>query len=378
MANPLAGYRDLFPITRTCHFLNHAAVAPAPTRVREAVAAWMDDLVDHGMDHLADWLRQERDVRARAAKLLGAAADEVAFVRSTSHGLGMFAEGLAWQPGDEVAVCTELEYPANVYPWMHLQDRGVVVRPIAACAGGVTVESVARALGPRTRVVSVSSVQFASGVATDLEAIGALCRERSVRFCVDGIQSVGAFPIDVHRANIDFLAADSHKWQLGLPGIGIAFVRRELAPQLRPSVVGWKSVKNPLDFDHLCLELRDDATRFEEGTESFPMIMGLGAALALLEEVGVERIAAHIAAWLAEVEQPLAAAGLDPGPPAAVRRGILTFRSPAGSAEEFVTRARQAGLALSPRRGRVRVSPHFYNGEAELRALIDFVRSACA
>jgi selenocysteine lyase/cysteine desulfurase len=354
--------------------LNHAAVAPAATRVRDAVDAWVGDLVDHGMDHLADWLRREREIRALAAKLLGAAADEITFVRSTSHGLGMFAEGVAWRPGDEVAVCTELEYPANVYPWLHLRDRGVVLRPIAARDGGVVVEAVAEAMGPRTRVVSLSAVQFATGVASDLEAIGALCRDRSVLFCVDGIQSVGAFPIDVQRAQVDFLAADSHKWQLGLPGIGIAYVRRELAPQLRPSVVGWKSVKHALDFDNLRLDLREDATRFEEGTESFPMIMGMGAALALLDEIGIARIAEHITAWLAELEPVLAAAGLAPGPPATVRKGILTFRPPSGTAEDFVARARGAGLVLSPRRGRVRVSPHFYNGEAELGALVDFLR----
>ena len=157
MENPLPEYRALFPITRSYHFLNHAAVAPAPTCVRDAVQAWMNDLVNHGMAHLPDWIRREREVRASAARLLGCTVDEIAFVRSTSHGLGMFAEGLAWQPGDEVAVCTELEYPANVYPWMHLRDRGVVVRPIEAHAGGVVPEAVVRALGPRTRVVSLST-----------------------------------------------------------------------------------------------------------------------------------------------------------------------------------------------------------------------------
>jgi cysteine desulfurase/selenocysteine lyase len=287
-----------------------------------------------------------------------------------------FAEGLAWQPGDEVAVCTELEYPANVYPWMHLaRPRGCR----AAHRGHRRrrhARGRAQAIGPRTRVVSVSSVEFATGVASDLEAIGALCRERGVLFCVDGIQSVGAFPIDVVKANIDFLAADSHKWQLGLPGIGIAYVRREVLPRLRPSVVGWKSVKNPLDFDHLHFELRDDAAKLEEGTQSFATILGMGAALALLDEVGIDRIAAHITAWLEEAERFLAAAGLEPGPArACVRKGILTFRPPSGTAEEFVNRASKAGVVLSARRGRVRISPHFYNGEAELAALAKLVRA---
>jgi len=374
MANTLASFRDLFPITRNCHYLNHAAVSPTSTRVRDAVQDWVGDLVHHGMTNVVDWVRRERETRALAARILGAATDEITFVRSTSHGLSAFAEGLAWQPGDEVAVCTELEYPANVYPWMHLASRGVVLRPIAATDGGVTVAAVARGIGPRTRVVSVSSVEFATGVASDLDAIGALCRERGVLFCVDGIQSVGAFPIDVVKANIDFLAADSHKWQLGLPGIGIAYVRREILPSLRPSVVGWKSVKNPLDFDHLHFELRDDAAKLEEGTQSFATILGMGAALALLDEVGIGRIAAHISAWLSEAEKFLAAAGLEPSPAPAHRKGILTFRPPSGSAEDFMNRAGKAGVVLSARRGRVRISPHFYNGETELAALAEFVR----
>jgi cysteine desulfurase / selenocysteine lyase len=374
MADTLASLRNLFPITRTCHYLNHAAVSPTSTRVRDAVQDWVGDLVHHGMAHISDWVRRERDTRTMAARMLAASADEMTFVRSTSHGLSAFAEGLAWQPGDEVAVCTELEYPANVYPWMHLASRGVSLRAIAASEGGVTREAVARAIGPRTRVVSASSVEFATGVANDLESIGRLCRERGVLFCVDGIQSVGAFPIDVVKANIDFLAADSHKWQLGLPGVGIAYVRREVLPRIRPSVVGWKSVKNPLDFDHLHFELREDAAKLEEGTQSFATILGMGAALDLLDEVGIDRIAKHITAWLEEAERFLAAAGLDPGPARDVRKGILTFRSPAGTAEDFVNRASKAGVVLSARRGRVRVSPHFYNGEAELAALADLVQ----
>jgi len=374
MADTLASFRGLFPITRTCHYLNHAAVSPTSTRVRDAVQDWVGDLVLHGMANISDWVRRERDTRAVAARILGASIDEVTFVRSTSHGLSAFAEGLAWQPGDEVAVCTELEYPANVYPWMHLASRGVSLRAIAASDGGVTREAVAQAIGPRTRVVSFSSVEFATGVANDLEAIGALCRERGVLFCVDGIQSVGAFPIDVVKANIDFLAADSHKWQLGLPGIGIAYVRREVLPRLRPSVVGWKSVKNPLDFDHLHFELREDAAKLEEGTQSFATILGMGAALDLLDEVGIDRIAAHITAWLEEAERFLAAAGLEPGPVRGARKGILTFNPSSGTAEEFVDRASKAGVVLSARRGRVRVSPHFYNGEAELAALASLVQ----
>lgn len=375
MASPLLQYRGLFPVATTCHYLNHAAVSPTSTRVTSVVNAWMDDLALHGMAHVADWVRGERETRALAARLLGTSPDQIGFVRSTSHGLGTFAEALAWQAGDEVAVCSAVEYPANVYPWMHLRDRGVTLRPIEARDGGVTPEAVAQAVGPRTRLVSVSSVEFSTGVATDLEAIGSFCRERGILFCVDGIQSVGAFPIDVVKAKIDLLSADSHKWQLGLPGIGIAFVRREVLPLLRPPVVGWKSIRAALDFDHLAFVLRDDAAKLEEGTQSFPSIVGLGAALTLLEEVGIERIALHIGDWLDQAFAALDAAGLDPGPERARRRGILTFRPPSGSAEDFAARAQGAGVMLSARRGRVRISPHFYNGEDELAALLALLRS---
>ena len=173
MDEDLTSYRNLFPITRESHYLNHAAVSPTSTRVRDAAQDWLSDLVHHGMANIVDWIRRERETRASAARILGACVDEIAFIRSTSHGLSTFAEGIDWKPGDEVAVCTALEFPANVYPWMHLESRGVVVRPIDETEGGVVAEAVAKALGPRTRVVSVSSVEFATGVATDLEAIGA-------------------------------------------------------------------------------------------------------------------------------------------------------------------------------------------------------------
>ena len=208
-----------------------------------------------------------------------------------------------------------------------------------------------------------------------MEALGNFCRERGVLFCVDGIQSVGAFPLDVGRASIDMLSADSHKWQLGLPGIGIAYVRREVLPLLRPSVVGWKSIKTPLDFDHLSFVLREDAAKLEEGTQSFATIVGLAAALSLLEEVGVARIAAHITAWLEEAATALAALGLDPGPDGPRRKGILTFRAPRGTAEELAARAQAAGVMLSPRRGRVRISPHFYSDDRDLAALVDLLRA---
>jgi selenocysteine lyase/cysteine desulfurase len=325
------------------------------------------------MKNIVQWIRGEQQARAQAAQLIGAKSEEIAFVRSTSHGLGLLAEGLPWTEGDEVAVCLQEEFPANVYPWMHLANRGVRLRDIPSRDGGVVVDEVAKVLGPRTRMLSVSAVEFASGVKTDLQALGSLCKERGVLFCVDGIQQVGAFPVDVDAAQIDFLSADSHKWMLGLPGIGFIFVRTSLLTRLRPVTVGWKSIKNALDFDHLQFDLREDAAKFEEGTPSFINTLGLGAALALLLEVGIPTIANHITNWLTEADQALTRRGLTPGPEPGRRAGILTFQPPSGTAEEFVARALAASVHVSARRGRVRISPHLYSGEPELSALLQLL-----
>ena len=193
---------------------------------------------------------------------------------------------------------------------------------------------------------------------------------------MDGIQSVGAFPLDVKRAHVDLLSADSHKWQLGLAGIGFAYVSRALLPRLRPVAVGWKSTKNPLDFDHPALDLREDAAKLEEGTPNSMGIVGLGAALDLLLDAGIPRIAEHVTDWLVALEKELRASGCDPWPAPLHRAGILTFSPPRESAGAFVARAQAAGVVLSSRRGRVRVSPHLYNGERELSALCDLVREA--
>jgi selenocysteine lyase/cysteine desulfurase len=256
---------------------------------------------------------------------------------------------------------------------MHLKDKGVKIVEIPSRDGGVVLEDVQKVVTPKTRVVTVSAVQFATGVRTDLAALGEFCQASGVLFCVDGIQQVGAFPLDVNAMHIDLLAADSHKWMLGLPGIGFAYVRSTVLPRLRPALVGWKSEKNPLEFDRLKFDLREDAAKLESGTQSFANILGLGQALALLDGVGQSAIASHITDWLVEAESALTQKGLRPGPTPGRRAGILTFESPSGTPEAFMQKALASRVHLSARRGRVRISPHLYSGERELSSLMDCV-----
>ena len=367
-------YRGAFPACDGRAYLNCAAVAPGSTRVRAAINAWLDDHVAQGNSASTHWWARAAEVRARTAELIGAAPEEIAFVKSTSHGLAMVAEGLGWRSGDEVAVASALEYPSNVYAWKHLADRGVEVREIPVVDGAVTPEAVDEAIGPRTRLVAVSSVQFASGHRTDVDAIGRLCRDRGVLFVVDAIQQVGAFPIDVKASGIHAMAACSHKWMLGLLGIGFLYVDRDLLPNLRPALVGWYSVDDPFAFDGIRFKLRTDASRLEEAAPAFPMVYGLGAAVEMLLEAGVANTAAHITGLLDRAAGALEAIGCEVSPAPEHRAGILMIKPPAADVDALAEACLERNIAVSERRGRLRLSPHLYNNEDDIDALIDLLR----
>ena len=367
------GYRDAFPACEGRTYLNCAAVAPGSTRVRAAINAWLDDHVAQGNMASGQWWTRAAEARARTAALIGASPEEVAFVRSTSHGLAMVAEGLDWRPGDEVAVASAIEYPSNVYAWKHLADRGVRLREIRAVDGAVTPEAVEDAIGPRTRLVAVSSVQFASGHRTDVDAIGRLCRDRDVLFVVDAIQQAGAFPIDVKASGIHAMAACSHKWMLGLLGIGFLYVDRDLLARLRPVLVGWHSVEDPFAFDGTRFDLRADASRLEEAAPSFPLVYGLGAAVEMLLDAGVADVASHITGLLDRAANALEAIGCEVSPAPEHRAGILMIK-PAADVDALAEACAERNIAVSVRRGRLRLSPHLYNNEDDVDALVELLR----
>ncbi|WP_428266289.1 aminotransferase class V-fold PLP-dependent enzyme [Haliangium sp.] len=373
----LASYRELFPVCRDHVYLNHAAVSPTSTRVRDAVCAWMARYTDRGILDEAAWEPEAASCRARAAGLIGAGADEIAIVRNTTHGLSLVAEGLDWRPGDRVAVATSVEYPSNVFAWQRLASRGVEVDEISCptSVGAVTAEAAAAALTPKTRLLSVSTAQFGTGGVTELAAVGEMCRRRGVLLCVDGIQSVGALELDVDEIGIHFLAADSHKWMLGVLGIGFAYIQRDMQERVRPVMVGWKTVPEPFTFDGR-FGLAPSALRYEEATLSQPLVVGMDAALALIEEISVARISAHVRALVERLAEGLSAIGCDVGPAPAHRRHILTFSHPACAPEALLDYLSERKIVISLRRGRLRASPHFYNTAAEIDRLVEVVAEA--
>ena len=262
-------------------------------RVKKAIETFLAESAEGGAFHYPRWAQQVVNIRRSCAGLVNADPNEIAFVKSTSHGLSIVANGLHWRAGDNLLVY-EKEFPSNLYPWLNLKTRGVEIRMIPSRDNVIDLDDIERLIDARTRLLAISSVQFATGFRVDLLKLGDLCRSRNVLFCVDAIQSLGVIPMDVKAFNIDFLSADAHKWLLGPEGIGIFYCRRELAEQLTPPLIGWKSVRNEFSFESPDFELKVDALRFEEGSMNVMGILGLGAAVDLLNEVGVDAVADRV------------------------------------------------------------------------------------
>lgn len=375
---PPTDYRAEFPVTREWAFLNHAAVAPLSKRAHDRILAWASDFTHHGNVREAEWYREVEAVRAASARLVGAAPEEIAFLKNTSEGLALVAEGLDLQPGDSV-VTVAREFPANVYPWLHLESRGVTVRTVQPGEQGrIGLEDIAAAIDGTTRLLSISFVQYASGFRSDLQALGKLCRDHAVLFCVDAIQGLGVFPVDVDAMQIDFLAADGHKWLVSPEGAAIFYCRRELLERVRPVSVGWKSVANYAAFAQVNFRFPPTAARFECGSLNVAGIVALGASLQLFEEVGIAEIERRVQSVTNLLVDRLAGVGASvyssrqPGE----WSGIVSFEWPSGDPRRLKLHCLQRQVMISYRDGRLRASPHFYNNASDIDALLDALTSA--
>jgi selenocysteine lyase/cysteine desulfurase len=367
-----ASLRHEFPVTRRWAFLDHAAVAPISERARRALVEWADDIAENGVVNEPRWLRRIDEVRKLFGRLLNSDPLDVAFIKNTSEGIGFVAEGMPWQPGDNVVTAAE-EYPSNVYPWLNLQSRGVEVRRVASRGPRVEIDDLRQAIDGRTRLVSLSFVEFASGFRNDLDAIGSLCHERGILFFVDAIQGLGVLPLDVQRTPVDFLSADGHKWLLGPEGAGVFYIRRELVERLRPVSVGWNSVVGAWDFSTIDFQLKPHAGRWESGTLNVGGVVSLGASLGLLLEAGIDAVAERVLELTDYLCERARAAGIEvfSSRRAQDRSGIVSLVPLRGAdPKELKRRCRAAGIAVAERAGRLRVSPHCYNTHEELDRLV--------
>jgi len=372
MVLDLNRYRAEFPVTRSCIYMNHAAVSPLSCRVRNAMGGLLEDVHRFGSEHWDRWVDAYAATRRAVASLLGADPSEIALIKNTSEGISFFANGLDWRDGDEV-VSLEGEFPANFYPWQQQENKGVTLRLVKDENGRVSLDAIARALGPRTRVVTVSFVQFLSGFRLDLNALGEICAAHKALLFVDAIQGLGAFPLDVRRAQIAGLAADGHKWLTGPEGSGLLFIHKDLLDSIRPTSIGWMNFRRWMDFSSHDPTLRDDARRYESGTLNTVGVYGLGAAVDLLLEIGVENISGRVLDLTGRLRAGLKERGHEVFGPTAREEssGIVSFLPRTHTAEQVVAQLRAERILVSARSGKVRVSPHFYNSEAEINSLLE-------
>lgn len=374
MSLDVVALRDTFPVTQHWSYLNHAAVSPLSTRVRKAISDIVDDTVQHGVVNYNErWAGRLQAVRDTVARLLGADTEEIALTGNTSNGLLIVANGLDWQPGDNI-VTADIEFPANVYPWKFLEQRGEVeVRLAPGRDGRVHVADLASAMDDRTRLIAISFVQFATGYRSDLGAVAELCREYGAYLCVDAIQGLGALPLNVREAGIDFLAAGGHKWLMGPVGTGIFYARRDLLEQLTPINAGWLAVQDSSDHFRFDSPLQRDARRFQSGSANTPGLLGLGASIDTLMQIGAENVEAHLMTLTDHLIEGLQRRGfrvLTPHETPAERSGIVCFQSRSHKPEEIRARLQEAGVVVAARGDRVRASPHCYNNHDDVDRLL--------
>jgi cysteine desulfurase / selenocysteine lyase len=368
--------REQMPVTQKWAYFDHAAVCPITAPGAAAMHLCVEQSLLEGDTAWPEWGRKLRETRQAAANLINAHPDEIALTPNTTTGINYIAEGLDWRTGDNIVTLAD-EYPSNLYPWLQQADRGVETRMVPTSDGRVDYDQLAEYCDERTRVITVSWVAFSNGCRRDLKTIGEIARRCGALFFVDAIQGLGAFPLDVRETPIDFLAADGHKWMLGHEGAGMAYIRRDRLPLLRAIGVGAHSVVQDQDYTRIELTLKETASRYEGGSINVPGMLGWGASIGLLQEIGVENIAAAVLNITDHICGRLSELGLRVVSPleGEERSGIISFEYPADDLVAVRRHCLQRGVALATRAGRIRVSPHGYNNHDDVDRLIASLRS---
>ena len=370
--------RHEFPVTRDKIFLAHAGDAPLPRRVAEAVASYAREATTGDQEKFVYPGILEKG-RKLGAQLLNCQSNEVAFVGPTSLALSFIASGLKLRRGDNILVYFE-DYPSNVYPWMALADQGVEVRMMNTRGLGVIrPKDVIGQVDENTRLVALASCHFISGYRLDYQAIGKYLHSRNTLFCLDSIQTLGAFPTTMEE--VDLLAADAHKWLMGPCGAGLIYVRGSVQESLTPPIYGWNNVRCPNYVAAEHIVFRSGSQKYEAGTHNLLGIVGLVAAMELILELGVDNIARELLRKRELLVPGLQAKGctvLQADAPAANGSGIVSFHRPGTDLAALHQKLTDAGVVTSLRGDRtgqqyIRLSPHYYNTDTELERVLELV-----
>ena len=372
---------DLFQLEPGLIYLNHAAVSPWPQRTVTAIQQFAVENGSIGSSHYPQWIEVENRLRQRLSGLIQVGIpDDIALLKSTSEGLSVVAHGLNWEPGDNVVI-SDQEFPSNAIIWESLARYGVTVKKVNLNSAATPEEALAAAVDAQTRLLSISSVQFGDGLRMDLQAIGTLCRERNILFCVDAIQSLGALAFEGATIQPDFIVADGHKWMMAPEGCALFYSTPEARAQLQLHQYGWHMREQHLQFEsnpeaEPDWQIACSARRFEAGSPNMLGIHGLEASLSLIEEIGIHRIEQLVlerTGFLIQAIEQHPRLELITITDPARRSGIITFSVKGQDIAQLFAQLTEQGIQCAQRAGGIRLSPHFYTPMEQLQQTLDLV-----
>jgi len=372
MTNPFSKH---FPLDPDLIHLNHAAVAPWPNRTAEAIKDFADENIHTGSKHYSTWLKTETELRTRMARFIGATSPgDIALQKNTSEAISAVACGLEWRSGDNVVTSSQ-EFPSNRIPWESLTKKGVELRQANLTGTEPPENAILNLIDERTRVLTISSVQYDNGLRINLKMLGDYCSKNNILFCIDAIQSIGALAFNVEEIKADFVMADGHKWMCGPEGIALFYSKPQAREQLSLNQFGWRMVEPPYDFDSLEWNIASDAKRFECGSPNFLGVVALNASLSLLEEIGIQSIEQRVLANTCFLIDNLPKENFKVLSPQQPNRqsGILTIRHNSIPSQQLYNHLVANGVLCALRGGGVRLSPHFYTSQERLESCLNLL-----
>ena len=371
-------FKKEFPLDDSLIYLNHAAVAPWPARTADAVCRFAQENSRLGASHYLQWMEVEQQLRDNLAWLINApSVEDISIQKSTSEALSTIAYGLEWLPGQNV-VFFKQEFPSNRIVWQTLEQFGVEARLVDLEGEEDPEKALFSRCDENTRLITVSSVQYASGLRMDLQRIGDFCKENGILFCVDAIQSLGAFEFDVQQIGADFVVADGHKWMLGPEGVALLFSRAEVRQTLKLHQFGWHMLESTGDYEDLSTTPTSSGRRFECGSPNMLGIYALNSSLTLIREIGIDKISALIQSNSDHLIGMINAHNrleLISPQQCARRSGIVTFKVDVddGDHDAIYRTLMNRQVICAPRGGGIRFSPHFYTGEQKLNDAMEIL-----
>lgn len=371
-------YSAEFPLQEGIVYLNHAAVSPWPSRTVDAVQKFAIENGTRGSLSYPHWLEVEQALRAQLQQMINAAsADDIALVKNTSEALSFVASGLDWSHGENI-VTSNQEFPSNRIVWESLAPQGVELRQADLSNEQTPEDALFALVDENTRLIAISSVQYASGLRMNLERIGQFCHEHGILFCVDAIQSIGAAPFDVQACRAHFVAADGHKWMMGPEGLGLFYCDPSIRDQLQLTQYGWHMVEAVGDFDQTAWQPAATARRFECGSPNMLGVHALHASLSLLLEVDMARVSANIEQNSQFLMGNLESLGYRVVTPSQPERyaGIVSFDHPEIDSSAIHAELTNKGVFCALRGGNIRFSPHFYTPQQQLEQTLDWLTAA--